>query len=76
MYRLTITETDLNSPLDVYIVRDFTFLHELTEFLKQYRTQVPNHVFQNYDIIKYDEILVDSYELDNIDFNELEENDD
>lgn len=76
MYRLTITETDLNSPLDVYIVRDFTFLHEVTDFLRKYKEQVPNPVFQNYDIIKYNEILVDSYELDNIDFNELEENDD
>lgn len=76
MYRLTIIELDFDNPRDNYIVRDFTFLHEVTDFLKKYKEQVPNHVFQNYDIIKYDEILVDSYKLDNIDFNELEENDD
>lgn len=69
MYRLTIGQDD-----GVVLVSDHFLLSEVTEQLKLFK-KLRGNKFVNYDIIKFDEVLVDSYDLDNLDFSDLEEND-
>lgn len=68
MYRLTITQASNKLP---YIVVDCDTLDQCTQCLKDYKKR-RNNKFINYDIIKVDEILVDSSDLEDIDFSELE----
>ena len=68
MYRLTITQASDTEP---YIVVDCDTLEQCSMYLKQYRKDVGLDVFINYDIIEYNELLVDSSELDNLDFSDI-----
>ena len=70
MYRLTI---DQASDVMQYIVYDSDTLEGITDALKYYKQKYDTSKFINYDIIKFDEILVDSYELDNLDFSDMKE---
>lgn len=70
MYRLTI---DQASDVMPYIVYDSDTLEGISDALKSYKQKYDTSKFINYDIIKFDEILVDSYELDNLDFSDMKE---
>lgn len=70
MYRLTITQSDQNQP---YIVYDAHDLFECTQILQQYKKDHNLDNFVDYDIIKVDEILVYSTELENLDFSDIKE---
>lgn len=70
MYRLTI---DQASDIMPYIVYDSDTLEGISDALKSYKQKYDTSKFINYDIIKFDEILVDSYELDNLDFSDMKE---
>lgn len=70
MYRLTIYQA---SNEQGYIVYDNDTLQGISDALKSYKQKYDTSKFINYDIIKFDEILVDSYELDNLDFSDMEE---
>lgn len=68
MYRLTINQASNKNP---YIVVDCYTLEECTKCLQDYKNRKSSKNFVNYDIIKVDEILVDSNDLNDIDFSEL-----
>lgn len=70
MYRLTI---DQASDVMPYIVYDSDTLEGISDALKSYKQKYDTSKFINYDMIKFDEILVDSYELDNLDFSDMKE---
>ena len=70
MYRLTIYQASNERS---YIVYDNDTLEGISDALKCYKQKYDTSKFINYDIIKFDEILVDSYELDNLDFSDMEE---
>lgn len=70
MYRLTIYQASNDRS---YIVYDNDTLEGISDALKSYKQKYDTSKFINYDIIKFDEILVDSYELDNLDFSDMEE---
>ena len=70
MYRLTIEQASDVMP---YIVYDSDTLEGISDALKSYKQKYDTSKSINYDIIKFDEILVDSYELDNLDFSDMKE---
>lgn len=70
MYRLTIYQT---SNEQAYIVYDNETLEGISDALKSYKQRYDISKFINYDIIKFDEILVESFELDNLDFSDMKE---
>ena len=70
MYRLTIYQASNERS---YIVYDNDTLEGISDALKCYKQKYDTSKFISYDIIKFDEILVDSYELDNLDFSDMEE---
>ena len=70
MYRLTIYQT---SNEQAYIVYDNETLEGISDALKSYKQRYDISKFINYDIIKFDEMLVESFELDNLDFSDMKE---
>ena len=70
MYRLTI---DQASDVMPYIVYDSDTLEGISDALKSYKQKYDTSKFINYDIIKFNGILVDSYELDYLDFSDMKE---
>ena len=68
MYRLTIYQA---SNERAYIVYDNDTLKGISDALKSYKQQYDISKFINYDIIKFDEMLVESFELDNLDFSDM-----
>ena len=70
MYRLTIDQASNVMP---YIVYDSDTLEGISDALKSYKQKYDTSKFINYDIIKFNGILVDSYELDNLDFSDMKE---
>ena len=70
MYRLTIYQASNDR---AYIVYDNDTLKGISDALKSYKQQYDISKFINYDIIKFDEMLVESFELDNLDFSDKEE---
>ena len=70
MYRLTIYQA---SNERTYIVYDNDTLQGISDALKSYKQKYDTSKFINYDIIKFDEMLVESFELDNLDFSDKED---
>jgi len=69
MYRLTITQKDMVMP---YIVVDAHTLDEVQAYLEDYKKRSNSErKFTNYDVIQYNEVLEDSYTLDDVSFKEL-----
>jgi len=69
MYRLTITQKDMVMP---YIVVDAHTLDEVQAYLEDYKKRSDSErKFTNYDVIQYNEVLEDSYTLDDVSFKEL-----
>jgi len=69
MYRLTITQKDMVMP---YIVVDAHTLDEIQVYLEDYKKRSNSErKFTNYDVIQYNEVLKDSYTLDDVSFKEL-----
>lgn len=71
MYRLTITQKDMVMP---YIVVDAHTLDEVQAYLENYKkTSDVERKFTNYDIIQYNEVLEDSYTLEDVSLRELKQ---
>ena len=70
MYRLTIYQA---SSEQAYIVYDNDTLQGISDALKSYKQKYDISKFINYDIIKFDEMVVESFELDNLNFSDMEE---
>ena len=71
MYRLTITQKDMVMP---YIVVDAHTLDEVQAYLEDYKKRSNSErKFTNYDVIQYNEVLEDSYTLDDVSFKELKQ---
>ena len=69
MYRLTITQKDMVMP---YIVVDAHTLDEVQAYLEDYKKRSDSErKFTNYDVIQYNEVLEDSYTLEDVSFKEL-----
>jgi len=69
MYRLTITQKDMVMP---YIVVDAHTLDEVQAYLEDYKKRSNSErKFTNYDVIQYNEVLEDSYTLEDVSFKEL-----
>lgn len=72
MYRLTIDQTKSTLP---YIVVDCQTLEDVSNTLNAYKKQLKEsnseEQFIHYDIIEFNEILEDSYTLEDVSLSEL-----